>query len=48
MSKFLTLSWEAVDNPSDPSGVARFTFGNQSVAIVMNNFSQAAKLQGVN
>lgn len=44
MSKFLTLSWEADDNPNDPSGVARFTVGNQSVAIGMNNFFQATKL----
>lgn len=38
------FSWEGGDNPNDPAGVARFAVGHESVAVIMDNFSQAAKL----
>jgi hypothetical protein len=36
--------WEGTDNPNDPSGVARFILGDESVAVAMNNFTEAAGL----
>jgi hypothetical protein len=42
-----TFSWEGSSNPNDPSGVACFKVGNESVTILMDNFAQAAKLNGL-
>jgi len=39
-----SFSWEASGNPNDPSGVACFKVGNESVTVAMDNFAQAAKL----
>lgn len=36
--------WEGTDNPNDPSGVARFSLGDESVTVTMNTFVEAAKL----
>ena len=38
-----SFSWEASGNPNDPSGVACFKVGDESVTVLMNNFAQAAK-----
>jgi hypothetical protein len=38
------FSWKGGDNPNDPAGVARFAVGHESVTVIMDNFSQAAKL----
>lgn len=40
-----SFRWEGDDNPNDPSGVALFTVGSESVSIPFNNFSQAGKLR---
>jgi hypothetical protein len=39
-----SFSWEASGDPNDPSGVAGFKVGNESVTVLMDNFPQAAKL----
>jgi hypothetical protein len=39
-----SFSWTASSNPSDPSGIACFKVGNESVTVAMDNFVQAAKL----
>jgi hypothetical protein len=36
--------WEGTDNPNDPSGVARFILGDESVTVAMNTFTDAANL----
>lgn len=45
MTSTFSFHWEASSNPSDPSGVALFTVGSESVSIVMNSFSEAEKLR---
>ena len=40
----LTFSWRASEDPNDPSGVATFSVGCESVDIGMNNFAEAGKL----
>ena len=40
----LTFSWRASGDHNDPSGVATFSVGHESVAIGMNNFAEAGKL----
>lgn len=47
MTSPLSFRWEGTDNPNDPSGVALFTVGSQSVSILFNDFSQAARLCGL-
>ena len=47
MTDTFSFHWEGNDNPNDPSGVALFTVGNESVSIVFNNFSQAGRLRGL-
>lgn len=42
-----SFQWEGTDNPNDPSGVALFTVGSESVSIPFNNFSQAGKLRSL-
>jgi hypothetical protein len=39
-----TFEWAGTDNPNDPSGVARFKVGMESIAIPMNDFRLATKL----
>jgi hypothetical protein len=41
----ISFSWEGSDNPNDPSGVACFKVGRESVTVGMDNFAQAAKLE---
>lgn len=38
------FSWEGTDNPSDPSGVACFKVGSESVKVLMQDLPQALKL----
>ena len=38
------FSWRASEDPSNPSGVATFSVGCESVDIGMNNFAEAGKL----
>jgi hypothetical protein len=45
MTDVFSFRWEGNDNPNDPSGIALFTVGSESVSIVFNNFSQAGKLR---
>jgi hypothetical protein len=45
MTDTFSFRWEGNDNPNDPSGVALFTVGNESVSVPFNNFSQAGKLR---
>ena len=40
----LTFSWRASGDRNDPSGVATFSVGYESVDIGMNNFAEAGKL----
>ena len=47
MTDTFSFNWEGTDNPNDPSGVALFTVGSESVAIPMNNFQEARKLHGL-
>lgn len=47
MTDVFSFRWEGNDNPNDPSGVALFTVGSESVSIAFNNFSQAGKLRGL-
>jgi len=47
MTDVFSFRWEGADNPNDPSGVALFTVGSESVLIVFNDFSQAEKLRGL-
>lgn len=47
MTDAFSFRWEGNDNPNDPSGVALFTVGSDSVSIVFNNFSQAGKMCGL-
>lgn len=44
MTDSFSFHWEGTGNPNDPSGVALFTVGSESVSIIFNNFSQAGKL----
>jgi hypothetical protein len=37
-------SWEGTDNPNDPSGVACFKVGSESVNVLMQDLPQALKL----
>ena len=39
-----SFSWEASGDPNDPSGVACFKVGNESVTVLMDDFAQAARL----
>ena len=39
-----SFQWESSENPSDPSGIARFKVDMESVAIPMNDFRLAVKL----
>lgn len=45
MTDTFSFKWEGTDNPNDPSGVALFTVGSESVAIPMNNFQEALRLR---
>lgn len=36
--------WEGSDNPNDPSGIARFKVGKESVTVLMHDLPQALKL----
>ena len=45
MTDTFSFRWEGTTNPNDPSGVALFTVGSESVAIPMNNFQEAGKLR---
>ena len=45
MIDVFSFRWEGNDNPNDPSGVALFTVGSESVSIAFNNFSHAVKLR---
>ena len=47
MTDTFSFQWEGSDNPNDPSGVALFIVGDQSVSFVMNNFSQAGRLRSL-
>ena len=47
MTDTFSFRWEGTGNPNDPSGVALFTVGSESVSIPLNNFSQAGKLRGL-
>lgn len=38
------FSWEANDNPNDPSGVACYKVDGQSVSVAMHSLEQALKL----
>ena len=38
------FSWESSGNPNDPSGVAKFKVGAESVAVLMIDFREALKL----
>lgn len=38
------FSWEGTDNPNDPSGVACFKVGSESVKVLMQDLPQALKL----
>lgn len=40
-----SFRWEGTGNPNDPSGVALFTVGSESVSIAMHSFSEAGKLR---
>lgn len=42
-----SFHWEGTSNPNDPSGVALFTVGSESVSILFNNISQAGKLRSL-
>lgn len=39
-----TFHWEGTGNPNDPSGVAKYTVGHHTVAIIMDSFPQAHML----
>lgn len=39
-----SFSWEASGNPNDPTGVACFRVGDESVTVLMDDFAQAARL----
>lgn len=45
MADTFSFQWEGTTNPNDPSGVALFTVGFESVAIPMNNLEKAKKLR---
>ena len=45
MAKVFSFHWEGSGNPNDPSGVALFTVGSESVSIAMRSFSEAGKLR---
>lgn len=45
MSEVFSFHWEGSGNPNDPSGVALFTVGSESVSITMHSFSEAGKLR---
>lgn len=45
MSDTFAFRWEGTDNPNDPSGVALFTVGSESVSVAMHNFTEAGKLR---
>ena len=45
MTDTFSFKWQGTTNPNDPSGVALFTVGCESVAIPMNNFREASKLR---
>lgn len=47
MANTYIFKWESSGNLNDPSGVAIFTVGQQSVAVAMDSFSQATKLNGI-
>ena len=38
------FSWKGSDNPNDPSGVACFKVGSESVKVLMQDLPQALKL----
>lgn len=40
-----TFSWEGSDNPNDPSGIAKFTVGLETVSIIMDSLQQASSLR---
>lgn len=44
MADTFSFRWEGTGNPNDPSGVARFTVGCESLPIPMHSFSEAGKL----
>lgn len=41
---FYQFFWEGTDNPNDPSGVAQFKVGMQSVSVPMHSLPEALKL----
>lgn len=41
---FYQFFWEGTDNPNDPSGVARFKVGMESVTVPMHSLPEALKL----
>ena len=45
MTDTFSFRWEGTGNPNDPSGVALFTVGSESVSIAMHSFSEAGKLR---
>jgi hypothetical protein len=45
MTTDFRFEWEGTDNPNDPSGVARFVVGGESVSILMGDFRLANKLE---
>ena len=45
MADTFSFCWEGSGNPNDPSGVALFTVGSESVSITMHSFSEAGKLR---
>lgn len=45
MADTFSFRWEGTGSPNNPSGVALFTVGSESVSIAMHSFSEAVKLR---
>lgn len=45
MADTFFFRWEGTGNPNDPSGVATFAVGSESVSVTMHSFSEAGKLR---